>query len=242
MHEFKENSRMVQLRLINGGKLKEQPASFNVRLFSAYSIVDNYCGRDRVRFNWIYLDRQCSVAPYEGLINGYKNIDERIRPCFEAHIDELFTEDEVEALESFLTESLGTNLHKTEEALPSSSLFVPMPYRDVPTGIGRGFYHFPDVDCSMLPFKVCAYFDLRNCPPSIALQRDARENGMDFLKEALDALGLAGKVTPQEHDEALDLIYDRWGLFVQRGKTREEREKERTTMLEAGNNSPPQSD
>ncbi len=221
---------MVQLRVIKGGKTEGNCECSNVRLFSAYSLVDNYQGRDSVRFNWIYLEREAPVASYEQLIGDYKCIDERVRPYFEEYVKELFTEEEIEMLRSYLFESKGAVLQVNEEPVPAMSVFVPMPYQGMPPGSGRGFYYLSENKQCELPFRAAAYFDLRNCPASIALQHESKKSGCIFLQQALHQMGLSDHMSKEQLERAVEAIYDSHGLFVERGKTRDERMKERAPL------------
>ncbi|MFP5212689.1 MAG: hypothetical protein ACLGPL_04850 [Acidobacteriota bacterium] len=214
---------MVKLRVIKGGKSGGE--SCVTRLYSAYSIVDNYQGRDGVRFNWIYLDRKRPVAPYEGLIQNYGGVEPRVRPFFETYINELFTAEEVERLGRFVTEHLGGHFEANEEPVPAPSLFLPMPFQQAPVGVGRGFYYLSDIESYDLPFKVCGFFDVRSCAPSVVMQRDARERAVVFLEKALRILNFGSERDRLE--AAVEAIYDNYGLHVEQGKTREERIKQR---------------
>jgi hypothetical protein len=214
---------MVELRVINGGKLKEEEFScLTVKLFSASSVVNNFRGHDGVKFNWFYVGRENPVAPYDRLICGYKCIDKRVRPYFEEHMNELFTEDELEALKAYLLKSpfQGGTLEACEEALPASNLFIPMPFfSGVPIGEGRGLYHPPEEEHS-LPFKVAAYFDLRNCPASSTLTDDSKQNGINFLAEALSILGLRAGVSTIELESTVENLYASHGFHVQQESNR----------------------
>lgn len=231
---------MVQLRVINGGKSRGESCHPDVRLFSAYSLVDNYQGCDGVRLNWVCLERENPVAPYEGLIEGYKNLDERVRPYFEEFIRELFTEDEIQSLENYLMENYSSDLHIHEETLPASSIFIPMPFRQACFGKGRGFHYLFEDAHYDLPFKVGAYFDLRNCPPSIALQPTMKAKGLAYLEEAMRHLGLDCRFPESALEDTVESLFNRMGLYVEQGKTKEERIRERELFLKGRPNNAPQ--
>jgi len=215
---------MVELKIINGGKQKEEEhACLTVKLFSASSVVDSFCGRDGVRFNWFYMGREKPVAPYERLICGYKCLDKRVRPYFEDHMKELFTKDELEALNGYLLKSHalpGATFETSEEALPASGVFIPMPFSGVPIGEGRGIYHPPEDERSDLPFKVAAYFDLRKCPPSKTIPDGSKKRGITFLMEALKALGLEGGISTTQLESTVEALYTGHGFHVQQESSR----------------------
>jgi hypothetical protein len=239
---FNRSIRMVKLKVIKGGKSNEKTCVSQVKLFSAHTIIDNYHGRDGVKFNWIYLDRQKPVAPFERIIENYKQLDERVRPYFEQYINELFTQEEVETLKKFLTEKLEANIYINEEPLPSSGIFVPMPFKGIPAAKGRGFYYPSQNGHSNLPFSVCAYFDLKNCPPSLCLQQEAREKSILYLQKAIAALGLECKAGAEQLHATVDELYDQCGLFVDQGKTREERLQAKEQVVQTGGASAPEKD
>jgi hypothetical protein len=230
---------MVQLRVINGGKSKVGHCHPSVRLFSAHSLVDNFQGSDGVRLNWVCLERENPVAPYETLIEGYNDLDERVRSYFEEFIRELFTEDEIRLLEAYLVETVGPELHIQEEPLPASSIFIPMPFRQVCFGKGRGFHNLFGEAQYDLPFKAGAYYDLRNCPPSVALQPTTREMGLAYLQQALKFLGLESQTLNVPLENTVEALFNEMGLYVEKGKTKEERIRDRELFLEERTNNTP---
>ena len=54
-----------------------------MRLFSAWSIVNNFVGYDEVVFNWSYAEREKHLAAYKELIADYHHLDEVIKPYME---------------------------------------------------------------------------------------------------------------------------------------------------------------
>lgn len=219
-----------RLRVIKGGKYTEESTSAVVRLFSATSLVDNFRGRDGVRLNWIYAGRTKPVAPFHALIDDYSGIDEGMRPYFEDYVKELFTEEEVLPLQDFVSKEFGSSLQLKEVTLPVSSLFIPMPFKGITAGEQRGFYHPADQQ-DELPFQVCAYFDLNSCPSSVCMQEETRERGVTYLREAIKALGLQPELNDEEIAEAVERLYNRFGLHVQLGRSLEDRLKEREEHL-----------
>jgi hypothetical protein len=221
---YERVSTMVKLRVINGGKAKEDETPAEVKLYSAYSLVDNFQGRDCVKLNWVCMERKGLAVPASKLFNGQIDIDKNMLPYFEEYVYELFTKVEVEALGSYLSESHGIELHVNEEVLPSIGFFVPMPYKSIPQKGDRGYY---DVADPGLPVKVRAYFDLGKCPPSIALQQDSRKRGIMYLREALELMGMDVDARAGEIESLVEALYDKHGLYVQQGKDKVSRLKER---------------
>jgi hypothetical protein len=228
---------MVKLRIINGGK-ESNESTEKIRLFSAYSVIDNFQGHDCVRLNWIHLERKFPIARYDRLIDGYDKIDERMRFYFEEYVKELFSKDEVELLRAYVNASFKTELYEVEETVPVSCIFVPMPYREIKPGGSRGFYQPVQNGGPALPFKTSGYYDLSKCPSSISIQCSTMEKGIAFLRESLKNLGIDADGYEPLLKGTVESIYDEFGFFVDRGKTLEERSKEREEFNR--NATPPQ--
>lgn len=228
----------LRLRLIQGGKDGRGPENLKVRLFSAYSMVDDFKGYDCVRLNWICLERKSPVAPYGALIDGYAQISEQVRHFFEQYVKELFTEDEVELLGGRIKAVFSENFIINEETVPFPSVFIPTPYRQIKPGEPRGFFKPAGESEADLPFDFCGYYDLSRCPPSLDIQSEAREKGVEFLRESLKELGIDAAEYEPSLRGAVEKIYDERGLRVDRGKTREERIRKRSQYF--GRQAPPE--
>lgn len=230
---------MVKLSVIQGGKGGNGREDRQPRLFSAYSMVDDFKGYDRVRLNWIYLERQAPSWPYGKLIDGYAQIGEQVRHFFEQYVKELFTEEEIEMLRVHLKAGFGSNFTVNEEQLPVQSVFIPMPYRQIKPGGPRGFFKPAGETKVGLPFDFCGYFDFSRCPPSLLLQSEAERNGVDFLRQSLLELGIDPTAYELRLKAAVERAYDEKGLLVCLGKTRGERIKERSQFFKM--QAPPES-
>ncbi len=225
---------MVKFRVIKGRKENRHPQAERVRLFSAWSVVDNFLGHDKVKLNWIRMDRKSPVAGFETLIEGYEQTDSRMRCYFEEYVNELLTENEIELLRGTVLASLGRPIEIVEESVPISSMFMPMPFRALKPGENRGFFKLVGDPKSELSFNFRGYYDLTKSPSSIIIPAAALENGSHFLENALRKLGInAGE---QSIGDAVKKVYDETGLFVEKGKNREERLLEQSVCLKPGVN------
>jgi len=221
----------VKLRLIRGGKDGKARENLKIRLFSAYSTVDDFKGYDRVRLNWICLERRSPLTPYSSLIEGYAQISEQVRPFFEQYAKELFTEDEIGLLESHLDDGFGADFTTNEELVPLPSVFIPRPFRQIRPGGPMGFFKPAAGGEQGLPFDFCGYYDLSRCPPSLVVQPEAAEKGVEFLRESLRQLGIDPAQYEPLLESAVEKVYDERGLVVDQGKTREERIRERSQFF-----------
>ena len=220
----------VKLRLIRGGK-GEKRENLKIRLFSAYSIVDDFKGYDHVRLNWICLERKSPIAPYGELIEGYAQIGEQVRPFFEQYVKELFTEDEIGLLSEHLKGVLGATFTTDEEPVPLPSALIPKPFRQIKAGGPMGFFKPAAGGEQRFPFDFCGCYDLSRCPPSLIVQAEVTENGAEFLRESLKELGIDPAGYEPLLKSVVEKVYDERGLRVEQGKSREERMRERSRFF-----------
>jgi len=170
-----------------------------MRLFSAWSIVNNFIGYDEVVFNWFYAEREKHLAAYKELIANYHHLDEVIKPYMEDYVNELFTEEEIKALRAYLSKRSPAGRHfrcKGHYQTQQIELFVaemPLPIREpardkniilrnaTHSGGLQDKYIFSNEDGYDLPFKVYAYHDLRDCPriPNTSNIYDSDQRGID---------------------------------------------------------------
>jgi hypothetical protein len=126
-----------------------------------------------------------------------------------------------------------------EELTPIPSVFIPRPFRQIKPGGAVGFFR-PDAGAgTALPFDFCGFYDLSRCPPSLVIQPEAAEKGMEFLRESLKELGIDPAGYEPSLKAAVEKVYDAKGLLVDRGKTLEERTKERSQFFKV--QAPPES-
>ena len=79
---------------------------------------DNLLWRSKPKVYWVVLDRSTPVAPYPALIEGYHSRHGIDRKMGELAVDERFTEDELQALRSYLEREHGVKVCGREAALP----------------------------------------------------------------------------------------------------------------------------
>jgi hypothetical protein len=223
--------RNLNLRLIRGGKGEKAQKDLKIRLFSAYSIVDDFKGYDHVKLNWICVERRSPIAPYGKLIEGYAQISPHLRPLFEQYVNELFTEEEIGLLRNYLRGDLGAGFTSEEDPVPVSSEFIPKPLRQIKTGERMGLFKPETGGERSLPFDFCGCYDLGRCPPSLGVPPEVTDKGVEFLRESLRELDIDPAGYEPLFNSAVEKIYDEKGLMVEQGKTREERIRERSRFF-----------
>jgi hypothetical protein len=156
---------------ITNGVSKPIKASNAVKpkLFSAYSIIDDFCGHGRVKVHWFYCDRIRPIIPYELLIQNYQPGDAYTENC----INEFFTEYEIDLLREYLWEFHGDKLYPCKVSLPIFEKSAPFSAIGTSSTINfdpkTGEAHFETTadyyelfheEEYTLPFRVEGYFDL----------------------------------------------------------------------------------
>ena len=138
----------------------EQPeTATKTRLYSVSSVIDDWPYKeDRyvgVVVQWLVVDRQEPVAPYEKCIENYNPSD----PYQKGLLDECFTLTEATALAEHLKKHHDTNCKLVEVKLPMPGGDIPLSY--VTVGGGCDLHMLNKEDGYELPFAVYGYFDIR---------------------------------------------------------------------------------
>lgn len=181
-----------------------------VRLFRAWSVVDNFYGKDQVIFNWFVVGRPKPIDSYEELIENYDESHDEAW-CDRLVVDELFTEAEIEELRDYVF-----NSHKLEVRIEEVSLPVragELSYGLLLVNGVEGFYALAEEDGYDLSVSVLGHFDIEEDYLSKRLSYEDVQKGIDFLKIVFNNLNLS----PLQQDDLINLlnqIYEETGLFV----------------------------
>jgi hypothetical protein len=215
-------------------------------LFQLSSIVDNFYGRDGVTVEWFRAAREQPQVPYEELILDYDLLLDHylmhyqgpsleyatsLRKYDERYVCELLTEIEVEQLQEYVARTRGCESAIRELSTPIPHRDLKPPFGETPLGPDQGRYELWAEEGYDLPFKIEGFFDLRGCSPSIELDRRPTSYGVRFLSEALDSLGLVGDLDAKRLESVVRALYDNSGLYVDHGKTKLERLREKVHTL-----------
>lgn len=170
-----------------------------------------------VAVHWFHVGAREASRPYERLIDGYNALDEPQRAYARRHIDELFTAQEVEQLRRYLdrldTQTVrygtinGQRLHADEAVLPLPGGTAG--YTDHPVGGTADVYRLAEHDGYDLPFAVYGYFDL-----SMPWLGDKIEQSVDYLRRALQSLGVDAGIKQAQVRAVADRLYQRSRLYV----------------------------
>lgn len=133
-----------------------------MKLYEAYSMIDDYRGFKDVQFHWFVSKRQESIIMPEKAITGYTKLDERGRFYALDYMNELLTENEVEALRTYLKENHDTDLEAVEVKLPIWGAGT-MGVGALPVGGLTDFYMLAYEDNYDLDVPIWGYYDLGSC-------------------------------------------------------------------------------
>jgi hypothetical protein len=158
-----------------------------IKLFRVVSTVNNFPHRGRtydgVEIHWFVVYRENPIASYEKLINGY--LKDRDNPLYisEKNLQELFTEEEADALKEYLSKKHGEECDIREADL--STEIDPWGYGDKTPAYREGFYRLNQEDGYDLPFVVWGYYDISHAKDVTWLM-----HGVESLETVLDKFGL----------------------------------------------------
>lgn len=183
-----------------------------VRLFRAWSVLENFMGQDQVMFNWFVVGRQAPVAPYEILIENYDEDDEE-SAYDRLLVDELLTAAEVEELRNYLLKKHKLEIQVEEVSLPVRS--GGLCYELLLISGQKDFYTLADEKGYNLSVAILGHFDMKEYKPAKFLSSEDLRIGTNFLEKVLENLKISGF---QQNDliAVLNKIYTETGFWVQK--------------------------
>lgn len=176
----------------------------DIKLYSAYSVVNDFRNRDNVTFIWFVKRRTHPVATYKEYLKGYGNqTNEALQDAMQRQLDALFLEKELAQLKQYLSEFHDTELFSRTVALPlDKKNYQPLPEGERPQEAGAGIYRLSQEGDYKLSFDVWGFYNLRGSPLTALAKvaQTTRQPGVRFLKTALKELD----IDPLPPDELLD--------------------------------------
>lgn len=180
-----EVSRSINKNIEGSSSMNE-----SIKLFSAYSIVDDFENCRDVVIHWFKCGSKFEGVDYKNLIEGYEDFNEQQRSLCESHVDEYFTESECRLLKRYLKLEYDTELIIDDQVLPMKLL---------KEGKGDVFSYWAISSASNtydltrdkpgdLPFEVSGFYNLDLFFPSKELPFTMKHAGLVFLWRALDML------------------------------------------------------
>ena len=149
---------MTLLKIINGGREKSHiPGG---KLFLVQSNVSAVAC-----FHWFIFERPAPIAPYDKLIEDYYSLDEEKKMYAQEHVDEFFTEEELEALRSYLSRyNISLAVKKAAIPLPKEQQEDILPMKEIMYRVEyMASYMLSEIhDDYDLPFEGCGAIDLRH--------------------------------------------------------------------------------
>lgn len=181
-----------------------------MRLFRAWSMVDNFLGQERVRIDWFVIGRTAPPAPYEELIRDYDQEDENA--CYDEILaNELFLETEIEELKKYL-------FGKHQIDLYSEAVEVPIKPGTLSYGLllisgEKGFYGLVEEADYDLNFSVLGHYDAQEVKTPRLMDQEDLALGSNFLDRVFEQLNIEGIERDAIHN-LLKKIYTEYGLKV----------------------------
>ncbi len=141
-----------------------------VQLFRAFSVRENYKGRDSVVIYWFCHEREEPTAPYETLVKNYSALSEDERLLCKRKIDNFLTVSEIKELGVYLDSYFAQDVRSAEVSLPFESSGS-IPDISAHTCEGEYFYLYKNKGYP-LAVPVSGFVDLSE-PPNLVSYRDS---------------------------------------------------------------------
>lgn len=183
-----------------------------VRLFRAWSVLENIIEQDQVMFNWFVVGRQAPVAPYEELIENYDEDDEE-SVYDRLLVDEFFTAAEVEELRNYLLKKHNLEIQVEEISLPVRS--GGLSYELLLISGQKDFYTLADEEGYNLSVNILGHYDMKEYKSGKFLSSEDLRIGTNFVEKVLENLKISGF---QQNDliTVLNKIYSETGFWIQK--------------------------
>lgn len=181
-----------------------------VRLYKAWSIVDNFMGQDQVRLDWFVVGRTVPLGSYNELIQDYD--DDLEDSCYDqVLVNELFTDSEGEELRAYLDRAHQLDLQLEEVTLPVKR--GGLSYGLLLISGEKSFYTLADEEGYNLNLSILGHYDGKGMTTSAALSDTDIDMGTSFLEKVFSHLNLI-EVDRSELVNLLRKIYSESGLHV----------------------------
>lgn len=189
-----------------------------VRLFRAWSVLDEFLGQDQVIFNWFVAGRPAPILPYEELID---NFDEGQEESWydKMLVNELLTEAEVEELREYLLDTHKVEIQVEEVMLPVQA--GGLSYGLLLISGEKGFYTLAEEEEYKLSVSILGHYELdeKNLPGLLSYEE--LQLGISFLTKVFESLDIS--IEQNEQIALLNKIYEETGLLVRKDKKKAER-------------------
>lgn len=132
-------------------------------LYRLYSLVDEHPEVGRACLEWVYHLRDEPVLSYDRLIKGYDKLAITQKQQAEERVNQMFTEQEVDVLSTYLDQAHGIESFLEEKAIPINLQYL-LSEATPETGAGKwgSLYMFSREDDYNLPFEVWAWVHPRS--------------------------------------------------------------------------------
>jgi hypothetical protein len=189
------------------------------KLYSAYSVVNDFHDRDNVNFVWFVRSRQTPLPDTAALVKRFDDIKAASqRRLLDRRVQSLFSESEVKALQRYLAKTHDAELFVRKIDLPLKDKDLPalFPMEKESIVADTGLYLLAQEKSYALPFEVWAFYDLRQCPFTAEAQarQKARLAGVRFMRAALRRMNLDQGISDQQIDAAVAPLFESHGFNV----------------------------
>ncbi|MGE5415147.1 MAG: hypothetical protein ACM3UZ_00010 [Acidobacteriota bacterium] len=184
-----------------------------LRLYRAWSVVNNFRGRDQVRFNWFCKSRKQPVGLYADLIRNYDPASGDAE-YDQMSINEYFGAAEIEQLRRYLRLKHHVELYTEEVELPAEAGLMPIGI--LPTDSLRDYYSLDEEEGYNLTISVSAFYSLEGSPETRDYFKGTPEEqyGVIYIRKAMDAMGYRITLDQAQLEDVVRAIFHQYGMWV----------------------------
>ncbi len=136
------------------------------KLYLPYGTLRTSADPRQITYHWFIIKRETPLAPYDKLILSYNGLSDDARVRAEQTVDEMFSQEEFEALRDYLRDQRSEDLRTGILNAPisankpdtSTRLGTERPFQTCSEGVTGGFMHLSEQPGYNLPFTVWGYY------------------------------------------------------------------------------------
>lgn len=129
------------------------------KLYHGHMLVPEWNGQRNVFLILLHGHRQNPAVDYAQVIEGYDALPEEDRIYPITYVDELMTQNEAEAVQSYMAERYGWDVTLAEQDVPVPANEAG--FSAIPGSRLNGIFDFEASPETPLPFPIMGYYDLR---------------------------------------------------------------------------------
>jgi len=138
-------------------------------LYRAYTIRENYQGRDSVVVDWFCEHRDAPVAGLESMAGNLAELDGDEKARAQTRLDQLLTSAEIDQLAVFIRTTSGFEVKRKKIDLPLPDGRKIPDYSGRSAGAEGEYFHIHEDSRYDLPVRITGFVDLSESPNTVSM-------------------------------------------------------------------------